>query len=197
MCSCACNVCHRSTVDASGSLLSALLPSAWCLKLSARYWCVNASALLRRFALCVLRVVFARLLLWDPLVQTCRRCSWNERARCVRLCVFMIGVDIRRMFVTIKTTHAHALPWIYWLNNPLDCVACGPTAGYSCLQYRRVPKFCTYCLVCCACTQRPGLPRSRVTAASSPASHCKQCSARAPPSLHTRGCATSNPSRSR
>ena len=37
--------------------------------------------------------------------------------------------------------------------------------------------------------------RARVTPASSPASHCKQCSALPSPSLHARGCAS--PSRAR
>ena len=60
---------------------------------------------------------------------------------------------------------------------------------------RRVPKFWTYGSVCCACAQRPGLPCARVTPASSPASHCKQCSALTSPSLHARGSAS--PSRAR
>ncbi len=47
--------------------------------------------------------------------------------------------------------------------------------------YRRVPKFSPYGSVRCACAQRPAC----VTPVSSPAEHCKQCSA-----LHARGYAS-------
>ena len=48
----------------------------------------------------------------------------------------------------------------------------------------------------CVVHARKGLPcRTRVSPASSPASHCTQCSALTSPSLHARGCAS--PSRAR
>jgi hypothetical protein len=61
-------------------------------------------------------------------------------------------------------------------------------------RYRRVHKRSPYGLVCCTCAQ--GLTcRARVTRASSPASHCKQCSALTSPALHAGGC--TRPSRAR
>jgi hypothetical protein len=63
---------------------------------------------------------------------------------------------------------------------------CANTAGY--------PSFgpAAQCVV----HAREGLAcRTSVTPASSPVSHCKQCSALTPPSLHARGCAS--PSRAR
>ncbi len=89
------------------------------------------------------------------------------------------------------------------MRRPARACACGCVSPYRahhfcsmpcgenvrCWWYRRVPKFSPYGSVCCACAQRPGC-RARVTPASSPASHCKQCSALTSPSLYARGCAS-------
>ena len=70
----------------------------------------------------------------------------------------------------------------------------------SCVNDQRVtcvttgyPKFSPYGSVCCACTQRSGLPRachSGKLARFALHCDCKQCSALTMPSLHARGCAS-------
>jgi hypothetical protein len=62
-----------------------------------------------------------------------------------------------------------------------DTGAGSPWAAAASARNHRVTKFSPNGSVCCACAQRPGL-RARVNPASSPASHCKQCSVLTSPS---------------
>jgi hypothetical protein len=64
----------------------------------------------------------------------------------------------------------------------------GPAITVGYLRFGPMAQCVVHALKSLAC-------RARVTPASSPASHCKQCSALTSPSLHARGCAS--PSRAR
>jgi hypothetical protein len=89
-----------------------------------------------------------------------------------------------------KQVHAHTVTWAQ-KPEAYNCAANMQrhdthTAGY--LRFHPMAQCAVHALKGLAC-------RARVTPASSPSSHCKQCSALTSPSLHARGCA--RPSRTR
>ena len=60
----------------------------------------------------------------------------------------VVGCDTKNVRkVRVRLDRDHETTWVFVF----------VTTAY---RYRRVPKFWTYGLVCCACAQRPGLPRA-------------------------------------
>ena len=71
--------------------------------------------------------------------------------------------------VTVFSSHLSqrmsSADWYRLLSLAIQPISAGPKSNidartYKYMLYHRVPKFWTYGSVCCACTQRPGLPRA-------------------------------------